>query len=193
MTDFEERRVFHLDAQVRAVEDDTRRIIVGLAAPYNVETPIAGTYIEVFAPGVFKKSIREAAKSLPLHMFHDHKRLPVGKSIDWDETERGLVGTWELLPEGVDELADTAYRLAQEDFITGLSVGFQPIHSDIVDAGSDTRPPKVVRREARMYETSMVTAPAYAGAQIMLVRTAGLKRNRPHLDKWKQWREGADV
>lgn len=186
---FDERRVFHLDAELRAVSDgDQRRMMMGLAAPYGQETPIGNMYIESFAPGVFKKSIREAAKGLPLHMFHDSATFPVGKSVGWEETERGLVGTWEFLPAGVDEMADKAYRMAQEGFITGLSVGFQPIRSDI-DPGSDTRPPKVVRLEARMYETSMVTAPAYAGAQVMLVRTAGLVTPKPHLAKWKQWRE----
>lgn len=191
-TQFEERRVYHLDAQVRDVDEDgaARRLMVGVAAPYNEQTPIRGEYVEVLTPGVFKKSIREAAKGLPLHMFHDHSTFPVGKSVGWEERDQGLVGTWEFLPAGVDEMADKAYRMALEGFITGLSVGFQPIRSK-VDPGTDTRPPVVYRQEARMFETSMVTAPAYAGAQIMLVRTAGLKANRPHLDRWKQWRDQA--
>jgi HK97 family phage prohead protease len=189
--DFDERRVFHLDTlEARAVDDDSgRRLITGLAAPYNVETPIGGVYLEVLAPGVFKRSIKNMAasgKAMPLHMFHDTKTWPVGKAVGWEDTERGLVGTWEIIPEGVDEVADKAYRMAQDDFINGLSVGFQPIRSDI-DPGTDTRPPRVTRLEARMFETSMVSAPAYAGAQITLVRTAGLKVNRPHLDRWRDW------
>lgn len=194
MSQFDERRVYHLDAQIRDIDEggDARRVMVGIAAPYNQETAIRGEYIEVLSPGVFKKSIREAARGLPLHVFHDHTSFPVGKSIDWEERDTGLLGTWEFLPAGVDEIADKAYRMALDGFITGLSVGFQPIQSK-VDPGTDTRPPVVYRKEARMFETSMVTAPAYAGAQIMLVRTAGLKVARPHLDRWRQWRDGMDA
>ena len=183
---FDERRVYALE--VRDVEVD-RRTMTGLAAPYNTPTPIGSQYIEVLAPGVFKKSIREAAKGLPLLAFHNNESWPVGKSVGWEETERGLVGTWEFAH--TDE-ADKAYEMARDGFATGLSVGFQPIQSD-VDPGSDTRPATVTRREARLFETSIVATPAYAEAQIMLVRTAGLKVARPHLDRWRAWQQATDT
>lgn len=190
---YDERRVYHLDLELRDVDDKSRRVMMGLAAPYDEPTPIGSAYIEVLAPGVFKRSIdhlNRSGRSLPLHMFHDHATFPVGKSLEWEDRSAGLFGSWELLPEGMDEMADKGYRMMMDGFVNGLSVGFQSIRSD-VDPGSDTRPPVVTRREARLFETSVVSAGAYASAQIMLVRTAGLdKPARPHLERWKQWREG---
>lgn len=179
-TTFDERRVYALELRDIEVE---KRTMVGLAAPYNEETAIGGLYIEVLAPGVFKKSIQEAARGLPLLAFHDKQSWPVGKSIGWEETERGLVGMWEFA--NTDE-ANRTYDLARDDFLTGLSVGFQPIKSDI-DPGTDTRPPRVTRKEARLFETSVVPTPQYASAQISLVRTAGIVKAKPNLDRWKQW------
>jgi HK97 family phage prohead protease len=177
---FEERRVWGLE--LRDAEVD-KRTMTGLAAPYGVETPIGGQYVEVLAPGVFKKSIREAAKGLPLLAFHNSQTWPVGKSVEWRETDAGLEGTWEFAT--TDEATKT-YEMARDGFITGLSVGFQPIDSH-VEPGNDTTPTTVYRREARLFEVSVVPTPAYASAQIMLVRTAGPKIARPHADRWKRW------
>lgn len=177
---YDEQRVYGL--QLRDAEVD-RRTMTGLAAPYNTETPIGSSYIEVLAPGVFKKSIREAARGLPLLAFHDATKYPVGKSVAWEESDNGLVGTWEF---DTDEDAERAYRKAKEGYITGLSVGFQPLESE-VDPGDDTRPTVVTRRQARLFEVSLVPTPAYAAAQITLVRTQGPRLATPHADKWRRW------
>ena len=189
MSDFCERRVYDLAAQIRDVDDAGKRVLVGMAAPYDEEAAIGNLYIEVLAPGVFKRSIKhlsDGGKSLPLHMFHDTKTWPVGKSTDWEDTQRGLIGTWEFAVN--DEVSERAWQMARDDFINGLSVGFQPIRSDI-RPGSDTRPPYVVRQEARLFETSLVSAGAYPSAQVMLVRTAGLTVPKPHVERWRQWRD----
>lgn len=177
---WDESRLFPIE--LRDV-DDARRIMRGVAAPYNQPTPIAGQYIEVLAPGLFAKSIRESAANLPLLTFHDQRAWPVGKATGWEETPDALIGTWQFAntEEGVK-----AWGMARDGFMSGLSVGFQPIKSD-VSPGGDTIPPTVTRREARMFETSMVPAPAYVGAQVLMVRTAGVRRNTPHLDAWRRW------
>lgn len=182
MPKFEESRVVPIE--LRDV-DDKRRQIAGVAAPYNTPTPVNGQYIEILAPGVFKKSISEAAKPLPLLAFHDSEKWPVGKALSWEETERGLLGVWQLTD---DDEGRRAWDMCNGEFVSGLSVGFQPIRSD-VDPGDETTPPTVTRREARLYETSLVATPAYAAAQITLVRTAGVRRNTPRLDAWRQWRD----
>lgn len=178
---FDERRVFGL--QLRDAEVD-KRTMTGLAAPYNEEVPIGGQYLETLAPGCFKRSVfGNKGQNLPLLTFHDSQQYPVGKAIRWDDTEQGLVGTWEFSNE---EEADKAYRLARDGFIQGLSIGFQPLDSDVIP-GSDTEPIRVIRKEARLHEVSLVSSPAYPSAQIMMVRTAGPQIARPHADRWRQW------
>lgn len=180
MTTWDEARVYPIE--VRDI-DDTAKLMRGVAAPYNQPTPIAGTYLEVLAPGVFAKSIRESARNLPLLSFHDQRSWPVGKAVGWEETDTGLVGTWEFAPT---EEGEKAWTMARDGFVSGLSVGFQPIDSH-TEPGTDTRPTTITRKVARLFETSMVTAPAYAGAQILLVRTAGARLSRPHADMWRDW------
>lgn len=177
---WDEARVYPIE--VRDV-DDAAKVMRGVAAPYNEPTPIKGLYLEVLAPGVFAKSIREAAKNLPLLSFHDHGSWPVGKALRWEESPAGLIGEWQFAPT---EEGEKAWELAREGFVSGLSVGFQPIDSH-TEPGTDTRPVTITRKVARLYETSMVTAPAYAGAQILMVRTAGPKRSHPHADMWREW------
>ena len=181
MVDVTERRVYQ--AQLREAEVEGRSM-TGLAAPYGETIPV-GSYLETLGPSVFAKSIKEAARALPLLAFHNSESFPVGKAVEWEETRSGLVGTW--LFDSRDE-ASEAHRMAAEGFISGLSVGFQPIRST-VDPGDDTTPPHVLREEARLLEVSLVPTPAYPSAQVTLVRTAGLRRNRPHRDQWAQWWE----
>lgn len=177
-----ESRVYR--AEVRDL-DAAQRTMVGLAAPYDTPIPVRSDYIEILSPGCFKKSIKEAARGLPLHAFHDTDTWPVGVSTRWEETSDGLVGHWRFADT---EQGEHAWKAAQSGIVSGLSVGFQPIVNEIADCGSDTAPPVVIRKEARLFEVSIVSAPAYPSAQIMMVRTAGLGGPaRPHLEAWRRW------
>ena len=51
----------------------------GRAVPYNRWADI-GWFRERFLPGSFTKSIREAARKLPLLLWHDNNTFPVGVS-----------------------------------------------------------------------------------------------------------------
>lgn len=173
-----------LRMEVREAEKE-RRTVTGLAVPYNEATPIGGAYVEVMAPGCFRKSIQEAARGLPLMAIHSRDKWPVGKSVAWEETPSGLIGTWEFAST---READEAYSMVSDGFVTGLSVGFMPIQSDV---NFDNDVPMVTRREARMLETSLVPSPQYASAQITLVRTAGVQRPKPpRLEEWKRRMSG---
>lgn len=176
-----EARVFEL----REVTQTAERVLRGVAVPYNTPAPIAGQYIETIAPGAFAKSIKEAAKGLPLFVSHKHDQWPVGRSVAWEDTPTELIGTWEFTTSAE---ADEARGMVLDGTVSGLSVGFQPLRSDW-NPGSDTEPPSVVRREARLFETSITPIPQYAAAQIMLVRTAGIEMSRPHADQWRRWLE----
>lgn len=167
----------------------------GLAVPYGVEQDV-GWMLETMAPGVFSRSISEAARGLPLLLWHDSRTYPVGVSETWAEDADGLRGVWRL--DGGDE-AQRAAQLAQDGLLVGLSVGFVPIRSTwtYADVWDPDRGPdgmdRVTREEARLLEVSLTPTPAYAGAQVSLVRSAGgelrRERERPgrEVRAWRSW------
>ena len=146
-----------------------------IAVPYNREQDI-GFFIESFEPGSLAKSIRESAAALPLLVFHDASRWPIGHAKEWQESDEALRGVWKLDRENPDAI--TAARQAKEGHLNFMSIRFMPIRSEWTtvedwnpDLGAGHKD-RVVRREARLIETSLVSAPAYADAKIEWVRSA---------------------
>lgn len=163
----------------------------GLAVPYNVWSDVGG-YVERMAPSVFRKSIKEAARALPLQLWHDDHSFPIGAIREWrDNPESGLGAVWRI---DSSERAQEAARMAAEEIMTGLSVGFQP-----VAGGSDIEMPdhedrngriRITRNTARLLEISLVNVPAYEGAGVTLVRNQSrrVQEGHPYLDQWREWR-----
>lgn len=172
------------DAQVVG---GVRKYLEGRAVPYNTPTDI-GWFTEVMAAGVFSKSIREAAKSLPLLLFHDSRSLDtiIGLAEKWTEEADGLWGVWKL------DAADKAQRAAQmaEDGLLGfLSVGFQPIRSETIYDDQDRA--TVTRLEARLLEVSLTPTPAFQAATVSKVRSAEISLHEHvsgrKLAGWAEW------
>lgn len=165
--------------------------LTGRAVPYDVPTDL-GWFLEDFAAGSFAKSITEAARDLPLLLFHDSRTFPIGAADEWQDTKAGLDGIWRLdqSPE-----AQRAAQLADDGLLTGMSVGFQPIRSewryvedwnpDLGEANKD----RVTRLEARLLEVSVVSTPAYKDAAVKSVRTGERPIKRAvqarELDAWR--------
>ena len=146
----------------------------GMAVPYGRWANV-GFYLESFGAGALGKSIKEAARALPINLFHDSMTFPIGSASEWKEEAGGLRGVWKL--DGSTE-ARRAARAAKDGHLTGLSIEFQPIRSewdwveefnpDLGPAGMD----KVVRVEARLGAVALVPTPAYVEAGVTLVRAA---------------------
>lgn len=153
----------------------------GLAVPYR-EWASIGWFLESFDPGSLAKSIKEAARALPLNLFHETHSFPIGAAAEWIEEERGLFGVWRL--DGTDT-AQEAARHAAEDRLTGLSIEFAPIRSEweLAAEFDPSRGPegmdKVTRREARLGAVGLVQTPAYVSAGVELVRSADARRRAP--------------
>lgn len=175
------------------------RWLEGRAVPYGEWTNV-GWYLESFAPGAFEKSTREAANGLPLLLWHDNRTWPVGVSESWDHRDDGMWGVWRM-----DASADAtkAVELAEARMLVGLSVGFSPIHSawemaEDWDPEDTDHMDKVLRTEARLHEVSLTPTPAYAGAEVTLVRSLDRARNgtrrhtraRSEIDHWRGWLNG---
>jgi len=186
---------------------ESGKFLEGRAVPYNRWADI-GWFKERFAPGAFTKSIREAARKLPLLLWHDNRTFPIGVSHEWRETDAGLDCVWKLDVD--DPRAVEAARKARAGLLTGLSVGFAPIEKlskqadgTVVDLNnereydSDLGVMSVTRREARLLEVSLTPTPAYAGAKVALVRSrqrqpdhANNVRRSAEVDAWRSYLDG---
>lgn len=165
-----EGRVVPAVMELRDVEVGTGRLkyLEGRAVPYGTATDL-GWYSEIIEKGAFAKSIREAANGLPLLLFHEARQLDthIGAAERWTEQSDGLHGLWRL--DDADE-AQRAARMTVDGLLGYLSVGFQPIRST-TEFDDDDRV-TVIRHEARLLETSLVSTPAYPTATVTKVRTA---------------------
>jgi HK97 family phage prohead protease len=145
------------------------RTLEGLAAPFNSPTEIRdayGTFTEVILPGSFTRTIAERGQKIPLMANHDRSTFPLGKIDQLWEAADGL----HLRSRIADTSAgNDALTLVREDIVTGLSIGFQPVQQSW-NAGATER----TISEAKLFEVSLVTEPAYAEAGVTAVRSVGL-------------------
>lgn len=189
-----EVRTFGLEIREAAVST-SGKFLEGRAVPYGEWTDV-GWYLEQHEFGSMSRTIAEAAKGLPLLLWHDSRTWPVGVSDEWRDNEAGLDGVWRL--DGSQE-AQRAAQLANDGMLTGMSIGFAPIRSEW-EYAQDWNPElgpefsdRVTRKESRLLEVSLTPTPAFAGAQVSLVRTAATNQHRsagtPQLDAWRSWRE----
>lgn len=128
------------------------RTITGLAVPYGQTADIGGQYKEQFAPGAIR-SIED------VKLFADHKD-PIGKIIAGRETDAGfeIMAKVSDTPRGNEVLT-----LMRDGVLNKFSVGFVPLEQ--------TRDGSVVTRTAvDLKEVSVVSFPAYSGAEIKQVR-----------------------
>lgn len=195
-TMLDERRT--LGVELREVETtDSLSMLRGRAVPYELEADI-GWFMESFARGSLGKSAKESAAALPLMLFHgeDGQPWPIGSVARWDEQSGGLYGEWRL-----DDHPDAqrAAKLAKDGHLGFMSVRFQPIRSEWTiaeefdpDRGAAYKD-KVVRKEARLLEVSLVPTPAFKEATVEWVRSAEPMRERKNQRlAVTAWREELD-
>lgn len=176
-------------AELRVADEGTERALSGRLVPYGVWAPIGGRFEEQMAPGVFNQSIKQAARALPLLMLHNHRSIPVGKAVEWDDRDDGLHGRW-LMADTPE--ARSAHQLAEDEYMTGLSVGFQPNAKQ--DVWEMHEPPdlcRVTRRNARLLEASLVPVPTWPQAVLTHTRSSVAERGSlfPYRNAWAEWLE----
>lgn len=178
--------------------------IAATAVPYGVKTDL-GFMTESFRAGSLAKSIKEAARSLPLHLFHDDMAMegmvgmPIGVASSWDDNDARLYGVWDL---DSDVKAQRARQLATPDdngnsMLGYMSIRFAPIRNEwqMAENWDPTLPEgkdHVERIEARLVSVSLVSTPAYIGATVDWVRSAGAPGRDTGvkaIDEWSSWLE----
>lgn len=184
-TTLAEQRIYDARAtiELRAEKVNGHQFLHGRAVPYGDPADI-GWYLEEHEAGSFAKSIKEASRGLPLLMFHDSRRNPIGVASEWDDNSAGLDGIWKLdTSDDAQEAARLATPDENGDAILGyMSIGFAPIRSEwtfVEDFNPDlgeTHKDRVLRKESRLLEVSLVPAPAFKKAAVQFVRTAERQR-----------------
>jgi HK97 family phage prohead protease len=191
----DERRAF----EIRDVEmNEAKTKIAGIAVPYNDAADL-GWFMEEHAPGSLAKSIKEAARSLPLTLFHQDHVLDshIGVASEWKELDKGLRGVWDL---DDSPTAQRAAKLATPDdngnsVLGYFSIRFAPIRSEWTyakDFNPDLGPnfkDRVRRLESRLLAVSLLSTPAFKNAPVEFVRSGEPQRQRKatrrEVDVWR--------
>jgi HK97 family phage prohead protease len=170
------------------------RHLEGRAVPYNTWTDM-GLFMERHAARSFEASTKGGTgRGLPLLMFHERAAFPVGVAEKWQHDDDAMYGRWRLAD--TDEAQRAARAAADGQF--GLSVGYQPIHSDVTKRAKDWAPelgPEhkdwITRNESRLIEVSLTPIPAFDAAEVLMVRSAyqhehdGAGEASPGADAWR--------
>jgi HK97 family phage prohead protease len=165
-------RLTATDTFVTAEEGETPRSISGIAVPWNVEATVSdGTQVK-FLPG----SLPVKGKAPKLLKYHDSTQ-PVGVVTGRMDSEKGMLFTAKIsnTRDGADVI-----ELIKDGAIDSVSVGVNPIDASYDDNGT------LVVAKAEWQELSLVTAPAFAGAQITEVAAAeGSQQETPIVEATK--------
>jgi len=153
-----ERREYPFE--VRAESDGKLR---GLAAVFNQEAVIGGSFREVIKPGAFTKTLQERR----VKALWNHQTIyPMG------DTERGTL-VLEQSTRGLETEIDPPKQAPYSGFVENIqrgevdsmSFGFEVIKENIQRGEGDEMILREIT-EIRLFEVSPVTFPAYEGTEI---------------------------
>jgi Escherichia/Staphylococcus phage prohead protease len=148
--------------EVRHVATETRTLD-GVCIPYSETSYLTpNPRGERVLRGAFRKSAEQRAGRVFLYRDHDHTS-PVGRALVFTDLDDGLHGSFHIRESvlGDQTLADVA-----DGYLPALSVGFRSVQTR---SGKDGATEVV---EAALVEVSLVSLPAYEGAQVLALRTA---------------------
>lgn len=155
-------------AEVRAEGDSIR--VSGYAAVFNEDANIGGMFLERIAPGAF----RDAIGRDDVVFLVNHDGLPMARTrsgtLTIREDSRGLYMETELDPEDPD-VKSIVPKMKRGD-LDKMSFAFMPEVEEWDDSGDI---PVRTIKEARLFDVSIVTSPAYDGTDIGL---RSLERHR---------------
>ncbi len=165
-----EERIFALsDLEIRADDGQPPRI-VGLAPRYNVWSDDLGGFIERFAPGAFSKTLSETPDVRAL--FNHDANFVIGRTksgtLGLLDQKQGL--RFEATPPETQWASDLLTSMRRGD-IDQTSFAFRAVRDEWQDPEKEGQPYKRTVMEARLFDVSVVTFPAYPSATAQ-VRTA---------------------
>jgi len=171
-----EYRDFELQ-EMRADNQDGKRRLVGYTAVFDQEVDIAGYFREVFRQGSFAKTLQEYDQ---VALWNHDTGAPLARksagTLALREDEHGLHVEIEL---NNTSWADDVFESVNSGVVKGMSIGFSVLKADWSDLEDAEKLPLREIKEARLYESSPVTFPAYPTTEIQaraIFETSGLTR-----------------
>lgn len=157
-------------AEIRVEADSIK--VSGYAAVFNQETDIGGMFREVIAPGTFSEAIGRD----DVVFLINHDGLPLARTrsqtLTLVQDDHGLRMETMLDPEDPD-VRSIVTKMKRGD-LDKMSFAFWPEKQE----WDDTQEPPLRRiTQARLYDVSIVTTPAYEGTEI------GLRSLEKHRDQ----------
>lgn len=148
---------------IKAAGDD------GTIEGYGSVFGAVDSYGEAVEPGAFVDSLVEARrKGRKIKMLYQHDPgRPIGLWDDLAEDSKGLHVRGRLLKDSIPDAA-TAYALAREGVLDGLSIGYRTVES----APHPDKQNVLLLRKLDLYEISIVTFQACEPAKIQSVKAA---------------------
>lgn len=173
----EVRTVKVTDIEVREDEgeegEEPTPHLVGHAAVFNQEAVIGGWFREEIAPGAFKKTLKDGADVR--HLFNHDPNMVLARTksetLALKEDDTGLAFDAELNMDDPDAVRVVA-KVKRGD-VDQSSFAFLPVRVEWEEESTDPDTgekliPKRTILEARLFDTSTVTYPAYEAAETML-------------------------
>lgn len=157
-----ERRTSILDLEIRAADGDAPPVIFGYAAVFNQLSENLGGFRERIAPGAFTKALSDDVRAL----FNHDPNIVLGrtrsKTLRLSEDKKGLA--IEIDPPSTPAALALMESMRRGD-VTQMSFGFQTVKDswEVVD-GEPVR----TLIEARLFDVSPVTYPAYPQTEVAL-------------------------
>ena len=164
-------------ADVRA--DDQARRLEGYAAVFNTEAVIWGLWREEIAPGAYSKTIKEA--DIRALWNHD-TNIVLGRNkagtLELSEDDKGLRSV--IIPPD-NEWGRPVVDAVRRGDVTGMSIAFRVVKEDWwhPPEGSKELPKRTIK-EAKLYEVSPVTFPAFESTSIS-ARSVALEKSEDEL------------
>jgi len=174
-----------LPVETRADDEGVR--VAGYAAVFNEETNIAGMFMERIEPGAF----RDAVGRDDVVFLVNHDGLPLARSRSGEgtltlrEDERGLY--METLLDGEDPDVRSITGKMRRGDLDKMSFAFR---AEVEEWDESRDLPVRTIKQARLYDVSVVTSPAYEGTEIGLrsLEAARAERVNPELNKARRKR-----
>lgn len=145
------------------------RTVIGRCVPYGVSATVADPpefvpYLERFAPGAFRKAAQAGGHWIELRHEHGEGILDrIGRARSLRDEPDGLYGEFEVLP---GEPGNQALELVRAGILSGMSISAKVDRSQTLEDGT------VERIKATLRHVGLTSTPAYAGAEVLAMRTA---------------------
>jgi hypothetical protein len=150
--------------ELREAEDGPH--LEGYASVFNVEAVIFGLWREKVAPGAFKKTIKEHDIRA---LWNHNTDLPLGRNrakpptLKLAEDQKGL--KVDITPPDTQAGRDAVTSVKRGD-VTQMSIAFETIKQEWYIPEDRKELPLRTLHEAKLYEVSPVTFPAFEGTSI---------------------------